>query len=138
MVVYDLVCDGGHTYEGWFGSAEQYSDQLARGLLTCPVCNSQHVSKKLSAPAILSGKPDSQALEASVDVAQVVQYIRQMIEQHTENVGSRFAEEARKIHQDEAPERAIRGTASKDELLALQEDGIDCLPIPDVDNPTLH
>lgn len=138
MVVYDLVCDGGHTYEGWFGSAEQYASQRENGLLTCPVCNSQHVSKKLSAPAVLTQKTGSPTLEGTVDVNQVVQYIRQMIEQHTENVGTRFAEEARKIHREEVPERAIRGTASQDELLSLQDEGIECVPIPDLDDKILH
>jgi hypothetical protein len=55
--------------------------------------------------------------------------IREVLEQ-TENVGERFAEEARRIHYDEAPARNIRGVASVEDAKALVEEGIDIMPLP--------
>jgi hypothetical protein len=49
---------------------------------------------------------------------------------HTEDVGSSFASEARKIHYGEADERAIRGQATPDQTMELLEEGIDVLPMP--------
>ena len=49
---------------------------------------------------------------------------------HTENVGERFAEEVRRMHYGEAEERAIRGQASREEAVALMEEGIEVLPLP--------
>lgn len=49
---------------------------------------------------------------------------------NTEDVGPRFAEEARKIHYGETEERNIRGQASREETEALLEEGIEVLPLP--------
>jgi hypothetical protein len=52
MKVLDLQCDQHHVFEGWFGSEDDYQSQLARGLLTCPMCGDARVTKKLSAPRL--------------------------------------------------------------------------------------
>jgi hypothetical protein len=48
---------------------------------------------------------------------------------NTEDVGTQFAEEARKIHYGEAKERGIRGQASHDETMELLDEGIDVMPL---------
>lgn len=156
LKVYDLQCDQGHVFEGWFGSDENYEAQRARGLLVCPVCESSQVDKKLSAPrlnvshirreaagqtmatgaAASGGRPEAGAVAAPGSTqmaqlqAQVLRQIRQVI-RNTENVGVRFAEEARRMHEGEAPERAIRGVATAEEREALVSEGIAVMPIPD-------
>ena len=50
----------------------------------------------------------------------------------SEDVGSRFAEEARKIHAGDADERAIRGQATLQETVQLLDEGIAVLPLPSV------
>ncbi len=52
MKVLDLQCAHHHVFEGWFGSEDDYQSQLARGLLTCPMCGDASVTKKLSAPRL--------------------------------------------------------------------------------------
>ena len=49
---------------------------------------------------------------------------------NTEDVGSSFASEARKIHYREVEQRAIRGTASMDEARALVEEGVEIMAMP--------
>ena len=52
MIRYTLACESGHGFESWFPSSGAYDDQLARGLVTCPVCDSHKVGKTLMAPAV--------------------------------------------------------------------------------------
>ncbi|MYN13734.1 DUF1178 family protein [Pusillimonas sp. TS35] len=143
LKVYDLECEHGHVFEGWFGSEDNYESQRARGLLACPVCGSQQVSKKLSAPRLNVGHARSggsaapqaaaeqpQAAHVAQIQAEVMRRIREIV-RATENVGDRFAQEARRMHEGEAEERAIRGTATPSEREALAADGIAVMPIPD-------
>ncbi len=72
-------------------------------------------------------QPQSQ--EAESMQAQAIHAIRELIEK-TENVGERFAEEARRIHYNEAPARNIRGVTTPEDAHALLEEGIDVMPLP--------
>ena len=40
MIRYDLGCDQGHTFDGWFRDSATYDKQAKRGLVVCPVCES--------------------------------------------------------------------------------------------------
>jgi len=142
MKVFDLCCEQDHRFEGWFGSAEDYDSQLSRGLIECPVCESRAIRKLLAAPRLnLSGAtepvaarpapasgppqpPDPQALQALM-----VRMARHLV-RNTEDVGERFADEARRIHYREAPERGIRGVATPDEARELGEEGIEVFSFP--------
>ena len=149
MKVLDLQCRQGHSFEGWFGSQDDYDAQRARGLLTCPVCNDSEITKMLSAPRLNLGHgaapavptADVAAPVASVEarpalgspVVQMQAALMKMVRHvmaHTEDVGTRFAEEARKIHYGEREERNIRGQATREETEALLDEGIDVLPLP--------
>ncbi len=142
MKVYNLQCSAHHLFEGWFASDEDYSSQVERGLLECPMCADKAVHKLPSAPRLNFGAveaklapkaDDKQALVAG-DPAQALQaaylQLARRIVAETEDVGERFAEEARKIHYGEGEERGIRGQASRQETEALMEEGIAVLPLP--------
>jgi len=131
MKVLDLQCPGGHRFEGWFACADEFESQLSRKLVACPVCGATDVNRLPSAPRLnLSGAGDAPAQSDPAQwQAHVMRAIREVLEK-TENVGERFAEEARRIHYDEAPARSIRGVASMEEARALVEEGIDVMPLP--------
>jgi hypothetical protein len=145
MIVFNLACEHEHPFEGWFGSADDFDAQLARGLVECPICNSRSVRKLLSAPRLnLSGAgqpaggepvapPEAPASTAPVDPrvlqAMVLRMARHLV-RNTEDVGDRFADEARRIHYREAPERAIRGQASAEDARALSDEGIEFFSFP--------
>lgn len=142
MKVFDLGCTAGHGFEGWFASDDAYADQHKRGLLECPYCGSTDVTKRLSAPRLnlnrpgvpestVGSVPPSPEAAATLAVLQDAwtKAVRHVLE-HTEDVGARFAEEARRIHYGETPERGIRGQASAQERQALREEGIEVLPLP--------
>ncbi|MCA3175463.1 MAG: DUF1178 family protein [Burkholderiales bacterium] len=130
MIVYNLMCEHQHLFEGWFTSAEDYDRQIAQKLLTCPVCSSQQISKQLSAPRLnLAQSETIQESAQQLVQAEMLRLMRQWVDK-TEDVGERFAEEARRIHYQEAPERGIRGVASREEARALLEEGIEVMPLP--------
>ncbi|NLP65864.1 DUF1178 family protein [Paraburkholderia sacchari] len=141
MKVLDLQCPDGHRFEGWFASADDFESQLSRKLVECPMCGATKVSRVPSAPRLnLSGAsgtssaagqaPQSnQAAQAAQWQAHAMRVMREVLEK-TENVGDRFAEEARRIHYNEAPARNIRGVASAEDAQALVEEGIDVMPLP--------
>ena len=137
MKIFDLLCLGEHRFEGWFASAEDYKRQKARGLLTCPTCGSQEVGRVPSASRINTGasQPAPQAPAGHDPLAIAHKLYSRMLDEiltKSEDVGSAFPEEARRIHYQEAPARSIRGQASQDEHDALVDEGIPVarLPIP--------
>lgn len=144
MIVYDLECEHSHRFEGWFGSAEDFDSQLARTLLSCPVCASANVVRRPSAAYVNTGAQEPAraqppaAPSTSVSVPQqyanippeVVARVVEHIVKNTEDVGNRFPEEARKIYYNEAPERQIRGTASPKEVESLRDEGIEVVSLP--------
>jgi len=129
LKVFNLQCAGGHLFEGWFSSHEDYDDQRQRGLLTCPMCQSASIEKMPSAPRLNFGRADSASNDSMVQ-ANLMQKMREMVSA-SEDVGLQFAQEARRIHEGDAPERAIRGVATAQERLALEEEGIDVVALPD-------
>ena len=152
MLVLNLACDAGHAFEGWFASSTDFESQQQRHLLSCPLCNSVDVRKMPSAPRLnLSSAPEpapTPAAEAAAPAPsrlpegvpamavelqkQVMKAVRTMIA-NTEDVGDRFANEARRIHYGETEQRGIRGRATPQEARELADEGIDivALPVPD-------
>jgi len=145
MKVLDLQCAQRHVFEGWFASEADFSSQLSRGLIGCPLCADTGITKLLSAPRLNLGAArepaplvaDTNANDANALVPLAVepgmqqawlQLARRIVAQ-TDDVGTNFAEEARKIHYGESPERGIRGQASPEETQALVEEGIEVMPL---------
>ncbi len=108
MKVFNLACEHEHRFEGWFGSAEDYDAQLARGLIECPVCANSTIRKLPAAPRLnLSGasekpavpargteaKPLAEPPDPRVLQAMFMKMARALVE-NTEDVGDRFADEA--------------------------------------------
>ena len=136
MKVLDLRCANGHGFEGWFGSEDDFLDQNGRGLVECPMCADRLVTRLPSAPRLnLSGAREPAAQPTKVEPAAAdvqalwMQVVRHAIE-NTDDVGERFAEEARRIHYGETEARGIRGVASTQEREALHEEGIEVLSLP--------
>ncbi len=135
MIVFDLACENNHPFEGWFGSADDFEVQTRAGDIACPVCGSVGITRQLSAPYVNTrsgGRKDEDA--QMVSVANAARQLKQKFIEHvlsnTEDVGSRFPEEARRIYYKETPERAIRGTATSQEVGNLKDEGIDVMAIP--------
>jgi hypothetical protein len=158
MKVLDLRCANDHAFEGWFASEDDFQGQCERGLLQCPVCGDTQVRKVLSAPRIQRGTAGERSALAQAPVPKAepstpptqardglpvalqaawLQWAR-LAATRSEDVGERFAQEARNIHRGDSPERPIRGQASAAQALELLEEGIPVLALPATATDTLH
>jgi hypothetical protein len=132
MIIYDLQCTNGHTFEGWFEDRKSYLGQLKKGLITCPVCNATSVDIIPSTFAIKSAQSSSpqklSATEAALE--KIGKEAIEFVENNFDNVGCDFAKEALKIHYGASEPRNIRGVSTKEEEKTLKEEGIQFFKIP--------
>src|SRR5436190_18903553 len=142
MIIFELGCTRSHRFEGWFASSDDFARQSESGMVRCPMCDDAEIAIVPSARVRVSkgvvesvdDAPETSETQSEAQVpvqpgpinlpAELVQQLRDHI-RNTENVGNRFPEEARKIHYEEAPARAIRGQASAEEAQALRDEGIE-------------
>lgn len=136
MIQYSLHCANAHDFDAWFKSAAAFDEQQTRGIVQCPVCASNAVSKALMAPAVArSGSGKMSLSSGHPDMAKfrdMLRAYRQKVVSEADYVGDKFAEEARKIHFEEVEARGIYGEATHDEVVALAEEGIEFAPLPDL------
>lgn len=153
MKVLNLQCSHQHAFEGWFASEDDFQSQLTRGQVTCPLCADPAVQKLPSAPRLNLGAPpagpgstgpsgEAPTSPTNLPVHQVVsaggsptgqaEFLKALrhVLANTEDVGQRFADEARAMHYGDSEQRSIRGQASRDEAIGLLEEGIDVMPLP--------
>lgn len=159
MIHFDLRCEDGHRFDGWFRSGDDFNRQVELGLVACPTCASVKVEKALMRPAVALkvavapidtpaateaasspaqvakephavAAPGMPSMAAMVKLYQALQAHARVVRETAENVGPRFAEEARRIHYDEAEKRGIYGEATRQEVEALHEEGIVAVPLP--------
>lgn len=144
MIVFDVVCDAGHRFEGWFASAREFGSQKRRGLVQCPTCGSAKVERVPTAARINLGAPAPQPPKAPEKTPQMegkdpfaiaqMLYSKMLDDLLTksEDVGKAFPAEARKIFYEQSPARAIRGQATDEEHEELLDEGIPVarLPVP--------
>lgn len=145
MIVYDLHCAHGHSFEGWFGSSADFAQQQDRGMLECPQCGSQDVGKAPMAPAVAAKgnrrtgavvRKDGKPVTNREIPPEVYQAMRALAEAQTKAlrkstyVGEGFAEESRAMHYGEKEVEAIHGKATVREAKELIEEGIAVAPLP--------
>jgi hypothetical protein len=152
MIHYQLRCDDGHEFDGWFSDSTSFEKQAKRGLVECPACGSAKVHRALMTPAVPrkgNTRPEPTPAPAAkakrgrrwpvqngpngrmpAQMYAMLQRLRAEIEANCEHVGPRFAEEARKIHKGESEERGIYGETTPEEAEALAEEGINIASIP--------
>jgi hypothetical protein len=127
MIVFDLRCVKDHRFEGWFASTREFERQLARGLVSCPLCDDTRIERVLSPVAIKKSPTSPSSREAALQTwGQLCRYVQDKFE----DVGHNFAKEALKIHCGLAEERRIRGVTTAAEEEILREEGVPFAKIP--------
>ena len=132
MIIYDIKCEKGHKFEGWFKDRQTFIEQNSQRLVSCPVCNSSQVEIIPSSIAIM-GKDLRKAgniPEKELSPAKAMQLLNHFIENNFEDVGNKFADVALKIHCGEEEKRNIKGTTTPQEEETLREEGIRFIKIP--------
>jgi hypothetical protein len=145
MIRYTLSCERGHEFESWFANSGAYDKQAKRGLVTCPACGSAKVEKTIMAPRLgradvaePPAPPPAPPAKAPLSVMssperelrQKLKELRDHVTKNANYVGTKFPEEARKIHYGETEHRSIYGEASPEEAKELHEEGIEFHPLP--------
>jgi hypothetical protein len=141
MIRYDLICEEGHEFDGWFSNSGAFDEQSRKGFVSCIHCGSTRVEKQLMAPGIpvksnrRSEPAPKPVLATTLDprqqkLVQVMRELRKAVEENAEYVGDKFAEEARKIHYEETEKRGIYGETTTQDAEALIEEGIEIHPLP--------
>ncbi|MBI4526453.1 MAG: DUF1178 family protein [Deltaproteobacteria bacterium] len=150
MVVYNLICKKNHKFEGWFPSFEGYKKQARNGQISCPVCGTSkvekvphacavHVKREERTPEKSRPNPPEKPVPPVLTEAEAKEMLirlHQYVRENFENVGPRFAEEARQIFHGEVEARPIHGTSTSEETQALDEEGVPytILPKPELDS----
>jgi len=140
MIIYDLVCEQGHKFEGWFQDGPSFQEQMETGLVQCPVCGTSQVSQRLSTGGTLRQRGHvSEQTGPSKDPENLLHAIQTVVEKHFQNVGSDFAKVALRIHYGVEEPRNIRGTTTEAEEQMLRDEGVEffklALPAPDTEEP---
>lgn len=137
MISFSLLCSNGHEFEGWFSSSSDYDSQRERGLVECPICGDQSIEKALMAPSVSTsrGRENEHPVPVAMNSEQQkmmtkIRELSRQLRQGAENVGDKFAEEARKIHYGETEARGIYGKATPVEAKGLAEEGVEFIPLP--------
>lgn len=131
MIVYDLKCENGHKFEGWFEDADAFETQQARSMITCPVCNVASVVKIPSTFAIKTASANQKEVKKQqISPERLMKKIHDFVESNFDDVGCDFAKEALKIHYGAAEPRNIKGVSTSEEEKTLKEEGIDFIKIP--------
>lgn len=140
MIVYDLTCTCGFTFEGWFEDRRDFESQQTAALLVCPQCGGQDVRKILSPVSSIQSEPRAAAQQPvnrsessegeKAKAARLLHAVQDFVKNNFEDVGPRLAAEALKIHYGVENPRNIRGVTTAEEEKTLEKEGINLLKVP--------
>jgi hypothetical protein len=130
MIVFDLQCEKGHAFEGWFEDSHAYDLQKKKGLITCPSCNSTAISKLPTTFAIKGSQSLAGSMDQQIDLKKMSNEISDYVNKNFDNVGCEFTKEALKMHYGVTESRNIRGVSTKEEEKILTKEGIQFFKVP--------
>ncbi len=130
MIAFDMECSSGHIFEGWFDSLESFEKQKKNRQISCPYCEDMNVRKVLSPVALKKSRSETKPSVAPIDYHKLAEEVVRYIHDNSEDVGSKFAAEALKMHYGVGEKRNIRGTATPEEENTLKEEGVGFFRFP--------
>ena len=144
-IKFSLICECSAKFEGWFPSNEDYKNQLVKGQLLCPMCDSTKVRKDIMSPSIKKKSiktPRQRGKQTMLDMAKgqmvmggrartLLKKLEKHVTDNFENVGKNFPREARKAIKGKRDEE-FYGTATKKEADKLVNEGIDLFHVPKI------
>ena len=138
MIKYKLVCKNCEfKFDRWFASSNEYERLKKKKLLNFHNCSSMQVEKTIMAPQLINSKTKIEEkikLEKLNKVKKTIMGYQKFIKENFKYVGDNFAYEARSIHYNgKKKSKGIYGSASKNDLKELKEEGIDTQMIPWID-----
>jgi len=141
MIVFDLECINGHTFEGWFDDSSEFEHQYQQGLVSCPVCETTSVQQKISAVAVRTSSQATSIHNKQQDMlSSINDKLTHYVKKNFENVGTSFTREALKIHYGSSSPKNIRGTTTPEEDKLLDKEGVPVIKfsLPEKDKEELN
>ena len=135
MIVFDLKCSNGHTFEGWFDDSRAFDEQKTKGMIACPVCEDTAVSKVPSTFAIKASQISADSSCQQEDLENIGKKIADFVENNFEDVGCKFTTEALKMHYGVSEPKNIRGTSTEKDEKILKDENINFFKIPALTDP---
>lgn len=141
MIVFDLVCTCDHRFECWFASSRAYAEQRESGLVVCPLCGSAEIAKAPMAPAVPAkanaqrngvgdNAPSDPLPSGLVKAMRVLAAAQAEALKSSTWVGDSFAETTRAMHYGEREKAIVHGRATREEAVALVDEGVAISPLP--------
>jgi|TARA_B110000211_G_scaffold118292_1_gene137000 hypothetical protein len=137
MIKYLLKCNNNHEFESWFSESKEFEKLKKKKLIECIFCKSKKIDKTIMSPSIVRNEKiieksfnDNEFNKIKKDLVK----IRKFVENNFEFVGNKFSKEVREIYYENKKSKNIFGTVTKEEKSELEEEGIDLLSIPWIDN----
>jgi hypothetical protein len=132
VIIFDLKCENGHKFDGWFKDRSSFDEQNSQKLVACPMCNSSRIDIVPSSITIMSKdlRTAGKVEEKEISPQKALQAFYQYIDKNFQDVGNQFAEVALKIHLGEEEKRNIKGTTTPREEENLREEGVQFIKIP--------
>jgi len=139
MIKYKLTCkDCDIMFDSWFSTSKEYERLKKKRFLNCHICNSSNIEKTLMSPSILNSKNNVKTKILNKKYKQAKETIaeyQKFVKDNFDYVGENFAHEARSIHyKNKKSSKGIYGTATKEDLKALKEEGIETETLPWIKN----
>jgi hypothetical protein len=133
MIKYLLKCNNKHEFESWFSESKEFEKLKKKKLIECIFCQSKIVDKSIMSPNIINKEKivekklnDKEFNKIKKDLVK----IKKFVEKNFKFVGDKFPKEVREIYYDNKKNENIYGTATLEEKLELEEEGIDLISIP--------
>jgi|SRR3989338_2203196 len=148
MIIYDLECNQGHTFEGWFPSAESFETQKSLGMIPCTVCGSYEVTKRLTPlhigknttilpshlpelkPQFPKSKLESAETAVNVDPVILLKTVHDFVKKNFKNVGPDFADKAIAMQNGKMEKEPIYGSATPQQQERLESESVDYSLLP--------
>jgi hypothetical protein len=137
MVIFDLICSNDHSFEGWFSNLSDLEDQIAKGLIACPVCGDLNISRRPSTFGMVKSKSQDKVQEAKdqegdekARLLKQLEILSEKLSADFTDVGAQFSTEALKMHYGATPKRNIRGLSTQDEEEMLKKEGVEFFKVP--------
>jgi hypothetical protein len=137
MIKYLLKCNNKHEFESWFSDSKEFEKLKKKNLIECIFCYSKNIQKSIMSPNIVSKEKNVEKKFNNKEFDKIKKElikIRKFVEKNFEFVGDKFPKEARNIYYDNKKNKNIYGTATPEEKLELEEEGIELASIPWINN----
>ena len=137
MIKYLLKCQNKHEFESWFSNSKEFEKLKKKNLIECIYCKSLKIDKSIMSPNVVGKNNPTDKTSNNKEFIRFkkdLEKLKNFVSKNFEFVGDKLPKVAREIYYDNKKNKNVYGTATSEERLELEEEGIELTSIPWVDN----